>query len=273
MNARLAVAGLALVLLPACGITHRANFDLALSSDFVVGAPLEVVTENGDVEIVIDPGVAGLTIEATTHGAGDSEAEARARAEAIKVDVAVRDGRTVVRPVYPQDERRMNEGCSFKVRVAASSDIYADTSNGDVELMGSTGSARLETSNGSVHVTSHQGPLEVDSSNGGLVLEDVEGEINAETSNGSIVLRTNGDLSQPVRMSSSNGDLTIDVEQSPAGTLRAETSNGSIEVRGLALVPESGVDRRTRDIDFGRPGPHHVASTSNGSIRVHVGSR
>lgn len=273
MNARFALAALALAALPACGPTHRADHESALTAEFAIGSALEVVTENGDVSVVVDPGVSGLTIEAVAHGAGDTDGEAKSRAEAIRVDVAVRDGRTVIRPQYPNDERRSNEGCSFKVRVAASSDIFVDTSNGAVELSGSTGSARLETSNGSVHVTAHRGPLEVDSSNGGLVLEDVEGEVAAETSNGSIVLRTYGDLSQPVRLSSSNGDLTIDVAQPPSGTLRAETSNGSISVTGMQLGTLGGDDRRARDIDFGRPGPRHVVSTSNGSVRIHVGGR
>lgn len=273
MNARFHLAALALVVLPACGPAHRADHESAMTAEFAIGSALEVVTENGDVAVVVDPGVSGLTIEAVAHGTGDSDLEARSRAESIRIDVAVREGRTVIRPQYPNDERRSNEGCSFKVRVAASSDIFVDTSNGALELSGSTGAARLETSNGSVHVRAHRGPLEVDSSNGGLVLEDVEGEVAAETSNGSIVLRTNGDLSHPVRLSSSNGDLAIDVLQPPSGTLRAETSNGSITVTGMEVGIHGGDERRARDIDFGRPGPRHVVSTSNGSIRVHVGPR
>lgn len=273
MNARTASLALLLGLLPACGPMHRADHESALTAEFALGSPLEVFTENGDVSVIVDPAIGALAVEAVAHGSGDSATEAKSRAEAIRIDVAVRDGRTVIRPVYPNDERRSGEGCSFKVRVAASSDIFVDSSNGELELVGSTGSARLETSNGAVHVRGHRGPLDVESSNGGLVLEDVEGEVIAETSNGSIALHAHGDLSQPVRLSSSNGDLTIHVAVPPAGMLRAETSNGTISVTGMEFSFTGDYESRARDVDFRRPGPRHVASTSNGSIRVQVGPR
>lgn len=72
--------------------------------------------------------------------------------------------------------------------------------------------------------------------------------VEAKTSNGSLEA---SDLSQEVRLNTSNGRITVSAEQGPK-ELTARTSNGSITVSG---APESG---------------YYNLRTSNGSIRVRL---
>jgi DUF4097 and DUF4098 domain-containing protein YvlB len=274
MNVRVSPLLFAVVVsgsLPACMPQFRAERPVSLTGELAAGTPLEVYTQNGHVSVSVDPGVMGMVVDGIIVGAGKSESEARMRAESIRVDVVVRDGKTVVQPVYPNGDRRSSEGCSFVIRVQSLADVLIDSSNGAIDLNGGMGAARLDTSNGAVRVHGYSGSLEVDSSNGALVIEDVDGDVDADTSNGSIVVRNGGDLTHALALSSSNGDVTIELAGGATGTLHAETSNGLVSLEGINMVGSSGsASGNVCDVDFGQPGPRHHVSTSNGSVSVRV---
>jgi len=61
-----------------------------------------------------------------------------------------------------------------------------------------------------------------------LDLEDINGEIDAETSNGEIRLRGVISLGGDVRLTSSNGDVWVDIAGTPSVVLDAKTSNGDV---------------------------------------------
>lgn len=140
-----------------------------------------------------------------------------------------------------------NTKADIYVTVPANTALKLKTSNGQIEVKGTTGGGTLETSNGAIVLDEVKGDFEATTSNGAVDIDTIEGNAYVKTSNGKVTLQeTKGEFN----IRTSNGNVSFSGEMTPGGSNRLVTSNGSIEVE-LTGTPSVVLD----------------ASTSNGDIR------
>lgn len=238
---------------------------------------LHIRTANGSVE-VRRADVAVIEIEATVRAIGQERVE-----QTRIVAEPAADGGTRVYVVWPDGQRRSNEGCSFVIRTPDADGVDIDTSNGRVTIVGLRGPARVDTSNGAIEVEDHtggvfadtsngritlrkvQGDVVADSSNGAIEALDVAGKIQADTSNGRVSVRLAPGCHGPLDLDTSNGAVRVEVAAGFAGVFDARTSNGAVRVLGASSV-DGG--RASAKATFGAGGEESVIRTSNGSVEI-----
>jgi DUF4097 and DUF4098 domain-containing protein YvlB len=169
------------------------------------------------------------------------------------------------------------------------------TSNGRIEAIRMNGKLVVETTNGSIDLDGHRGLVQARTSNGKIAGEIAKGWLDAHTSNGGIDVQLSEiDSQEPVKLETSNGNITVAMKSAHA--LRARTSNSSITVKlpekidanlrartSNSRVETDFVDMRkssgdgdedddnkhkTLDAKVGNGGPLIDLSTSNGNIRI-----
>jgi hypothetical protein len=311
MRRILALTSLLVLILAAqgCGWSSpfRAKKDIARTVDHVPASALHVDTHNGSVEIVASPEYGDVAIKAKLTCGGTTQAEADQRLQQARVDASRDTSRTLwIKPVFPGG-RRGGDGASISVQLPQSGDVSVDTSNGSVEISGTTGQvvvdtsngsvdllhhdgpATIETSNGSVHalhttgsleidtsngrvlVESHGGALRIDTSNGAVVVTDQAGETTIDTSNGSITLTLRPDATGPVVLDTSNSSISLTIGPAFAGSMTVRTSNGSISIHDpVGTVRTREIGKSRAEFIIGADGPPSRLITSNGRISLTV---
>src|SRR5690606_14111458 len=87
---------------------------------------IDVSTSNGKLVITQDPTAGGATVSA------EAKLVNQDRADRFTVETKLVDGVLVVRPVWPDGERRNSEACSIEITVPALNEVIAKTSNGSI---------------------------------------------------------------------------------------------------------------------------------------------
>jgi hypothetical protein len=279
---------------------ERVTEDFRYSYPLKPGGRLSVETQNGAVEI---SGWDQDTVEIT----GEKFASNDEMLKAIKIDIAATADSVNIRTVRPT-QRRGSSGARFIIHVPRRTSLERIvSSNGHIRVESLDSGARLKTSNGAVRVYRVRGAVDVITSNGTVELDSVEGDVVAKTSNGRVraeavrggidASTTNGSIavdlmraaaSRPIRLQSSNGSLTLTLNELNQNEVQATTSNGSITLRLPAQagarvqartsrsrietefeVKTAGlVDKNRLEGTIGAGGPLLNLSTSNGSIRL-----
>lgn len=137
------------------------------------------------------------------------------------------------------------------------------SSNGSVELEGTSGNATILTSNGSVDIREHTGNIEIRTSNGKITGYDISGNVSAASSNGRVDL-------QGITGSASaiTSNATIDISNCPLVTT-ARTSNARIELEILEMQNDLEVTTSNGKIILeisAQLDADLMASTNNGRI-------
>jgi DUF4097 and DUF4098 domain-containing protein YvlB len=101
-----------------------------------------------------------------------------------------------------------------------------NTSGGRIKVNGGSGSLSGRTSGGAVEVKSYHGAVRASTSGGDVQMEDVVGTIEGSTSGGNVSASLRS-LSDPIRLSTSGGSVTLRVPADAAFDLDASTSSGS----------------------------------------------
>lgn len=266
---------------PACAsdAKHKRTAELTVSHQSQSG--LHIEAENGAIEVTADPDATTVTIIA------EIRAQTPERAEAVTIQAERRaDGVLSIAAIWPEDELRNNEGCSFEIIVPDANGVHATTGNGAIEINGLGGLAELHTSNGAIDVYAHQGPIEADTSNGAIDIDESAGSVDAKTSNGRIELNR---VAGPVNAKTSNGSVSVGLAPGGVGPVNIKTSNGAIDfefapgfVGTLIMSTSMGkieftdatgrtvTQRENFEIEIGSGGPECVLHTSMGSISVSV---
>jgi DUF4097 and DUF4098 domain-containing protein YvlB len=149
--------------------------------------------------------------------------------------------------------------------------LDAQTSNSSVELTDVDGDAKIHTSNGHIRTQGLRGSLEAGTSNASINarLEQVPAgrPVRLETSNSSVELSLPANFANDIRVSSSNGGITLHMPYQVNAHVMARTTNSSIssdfEVRMQGEFSKSRLEGV-----IGSGGPLIDLSTSNGSIRL-----
>ena len=123
--------------------------------------------------------------------------------------------------------------------------IDIHTSGGDVELTGTTGSAKLRTSGGEIVAKNVNGNVEAKTSGGEIIADTIRGDIDANTSGGDIRLlhvdgkitgRTSGGsvqcslvgINRGISATTSGGSIQLTLPRATTANIEAITSGGGI---------------------------------------------
>jgi len=140
-----------------------------------------------------------------------------------------------------------NTKADIYVTAPAHTALKLKTSNGRIDIRGTTRGGTLETSNGAIVLDDVKGEFDATTSNGAVEIDTIDGKASVRTSNGRVTLRqAKGEFNART----SNGTVSFSGEMTPGGSNRLVTSNGSIEVELTGTL--------SLNID---------ASTSNGEVK------
>ncbi len=180
----------------------------------------------------------------------------------IEVRVVEHDGGVTICAVYPSVEGRGNEclpidgghatspisdvSVDFTVRVPKGVRFIARTVNGLVEAKSLDGDMEAHTVNGNVSVST-------------------AGAAQGETVNGSIIASV-GRICGPLKFSTVNGGITLEMPRSAGAKVRADTVNGAINA-DFRLPGRNQFGKHVAGI-IGQGGPELRIATVNGSINL-----
>jgi hypothetical protein len=170
-----------------------------------------------------------------------------------------------VRADLPVSMDGRSQSASFRVAMPPSADLVLETSNGPVTVAGSEGEVRARTSNGRIEARDLGGAISGRTTNGSITARNVRGDVDLHTSNGRIDMEqvgkdsvnattSNGrirvvDASGSASIRSSNGSVEVRFRALPARPdIRVSTSNGSVTVE----VPNSVNADLAMDTSVGR---------------------
>jgi Putative adhesin len=257
-----------LLLLSACalvfaGDSSRYREDFHYTYPQTAGGRFSIDNFNGSVEIT---GWDQNSVDIS----GTKYAESQSLLNAMQIEAASSGNAVRVKTTRP-DPHHGNMGAKYVIRVPRQTALEdVASSNGSIRVEDIDGNAHLATSNGSVHLTKIHGNVDAHSSNGSIEVNDVKGNVNFRTSNGGVHAdnvegafeadTSNGGIrahlhdtesGHPIRLSTSNGGIDLQVDSLRQNDVVASTSNGPITVR----MP-GDVSARL-----------HASTNSNGSVR------
>lgn len=245
------------------GDSSRYKEDFHYSYPQNAGGRFSLDNFNGSVEIT---GWDQNTVDVS----GTKYAESQDLLSQMRVE-ALNSGNAVSVKTTRPDVHHGNCGAKYIVHVPRRTELEdVHSSNGSLRVEDIEGNAHLTTSNGSVHLGRVRGNVEARSSNGSIEVQDVKGDVNfrtsnggvhgenveggfeAETSNGTIRVHLHDtEAGRPIRLSTSNGGIDLQVDATRQNDVVASTSNGPITVRMPA----------------GTSASLHASTNSNGSVR------
>jgi hypothetical protein len=181
----------------------------------------------------------------------------------VQVKVVERDGGVIICAVYPaasEESDCVNGGNPLSNDVSV--DFTVSVPRG-VRFVG-------RTVNGGVEARSLQADTELHTVNGDVVLSTA-GAAQGETVNGSIVASL-GRIDSPLKFSTVNGAITVDVPSSAGARVHAKTINGGIHTN-FPLAVRGRFPSKHVDGDIGRGGPELRIATVNGNINLRQNKR
>jgi hypothetical protein len=245
---------------------------------FPPGGELDINSQNGRITVEAwDRPEARIQITRTVRA--NSEKRAAELMKELRADVTLGEGRIEIESRYPKraetvgiwdmlGQRVSSLNIHYYVQVPAQTRLGLETSNGEIQVRGTSGGLSGQTVNGNVEVTSTAGRVEVSTTNGNIRLVGIHGAARAGTTNGAIVAEIlKLDPGAGVELSTTNGDLTAILPADLKAQLEAVTTNGRVTIG----FPVEMVGRASSKIVRGRIGGGGAAvnlTTTNGNIVV-----
>src|SRR6478609_10796991 len=148
-------------------------------------------------------------------------------------------------------------------------DIDAGTSGGNITLQEGTAKAKLSTSGGNIEVDRAGGPTEVSTSGGDVKLRSVAQLISATTSGGDVEAVLTEPLKQDALLSTSGGQVDVQVMSGAGFHLDASTSGGDVNASGITITIEKGGSGKSRLVgSVNGGGPLLKLRSSGGDIKI-----
>ena len=242
------------------------------------GGELAIESQNGRITIEAwnKP---EARIQITRIVRSNDEKRAQELLKEVQADVSVGAEKIEIRSRYPRKnetvglwdvlgQRVTSMNIHYYVQVPAETDLVLETSNGDLQIKGTSGDVDGETVNGAVEVRSVSGTVDVSTTNGNIRLVGVSGATSAETTNGEVAAELTQVTGEGrVELTTTNGDVRVLLPASPKLSLDATTTNGRVRV-GYSIERESGSTARTLRGKIGGGGATFLLRTTNGNIVV-----
>jgi len=242
------------------------------------GGELDINSQNGRITVEAwNRPEARIQITRTVRA--NSETRAAELMKELRADVTVGDGRIEIESIYPKraesvgiwevlGQRISSLNIHYYVQVPAETRLHLETSNGELQIRGTSGELVGQTVNGSVEVASTSGSVDVSTTNGNIHLAGTHGAAQASTTNGAIEVEIRKlDPGAGVELSTTNGDLTAMLPAELKAQLVAVTTNGRVSIG----YPIEMVGRASSKNVRGRIGGGGAAvnlTTTNGNIVV-----
>jgi hypothetical protein len=222
---------------------------------------LEVDNSNGYI-IVTTWEQGGVKLEADKW----IDEKFKEKLDEVEIIVTEENNRIIIETVYETQE---GIHATVDMNIWISPSVHVETlktSNGMIELSNTIGNTSCESSNGDVFIDNVDGYVEAHTSNGYLSVIGTTGIEDVTTSNGDVMVEV-FDVKEDVEISSSNGDISIDVLPTLNLTIDMQTSLGDISISGLTL--EKSLDDDTHVIGTMNGGGYKIdIHTSNGDVRL-----
>lgn len=179
-----------------------------------------------------------------------------------------------------------NQQTRISVSVPKRYRLELKTSGGDLEIEQLQGTANGRTSGGDVHVAHVNGEVRMRTSGGDIVADDIHGTTDLDTSGGSIKASVDGQIravtsggnidvglvgaNRGIDVSTSGGNILLQVPRNVAGLLDASTSGGSVVSDLPVTTVVSSSDRSSRKLNGTLNGGGELikAHTSGGNVRL-----
>jgi hypothetical protein len=184
----------------------------------------------------------------------------------VEIKVTESTGEIIIETEYDSTDHRASVNMEIKVPANVLVDDVK-TSNGAIDLEGTTGNTTLKTSNGAISVRNVEGFVKASSSNGAITIKDTTGVWDVETSNGEIDVEVAG-IDGVTEISSSNGKVTVHIDESIDADLDISSSNGNVDIHDLTIDDMSATDQHVTG-KLGAGGVSLEISTSNGDVDVY----
>jgi len=152
-----------------------------------------------------------------------------------------------------------NTQADIYVTVPANTALRLETSNGKIEVTGTTRGGILETSNGAIALEDVKGDFEATTSNGEVEIDTIDGSAFVRTSNGRVTVK---EAKGEFNIKTSNGSVSFSGEMTPGGSNRLVTTNGRVEVE-LAGTPSLNLDASTSNGEVKHPGVAILATKTD----------
>ena len=294
----------ALMALGGCGpmaASNQATEDFHFSYPLQPGGQLDLSNTNGSVEIT-GWDRPTLDVSGTKYGP-DAD-----RLKDIKVNINAGGKNATITTDIPKGDWHGSYGVRYRIRAPRNIVLHQiETTNGAVtaeELSGGghikstngklaltylTGDYRAETTNGAIEIENCSGLERADTTNGGVRGHLKEGAIEANSTNGTVDLTVdNPRENKAIRLTTTNGSLTLALAQFHSNAVRVETTHGSVNLRlpdntNARLRAETSMASIHNDLplssteesskhelrgQIGSGGPEIEASTNMGSIHI-----
>jgi DUF4097 and DUF4098 domain-containing protein YvlB len=126
--------------------------------------------------------------------------------------------------------------------------------------------AALNTTNGEIEVKGATGTIEAHTTNGAVTVESTDA-VEAHTTNGDVEVKLSRLPSTGASYHSTNGDVTITLPADLNADLDARTTNGRI-TSDFSVTVSGSMSRRSLRGTIGHGGPKLEISTTNGDVRI-----
>lgn len=187
-----------------------------------------------------------VLVRSCIHATGSNESDARWLASQI---TAVR-GAGDIEPDGPTSDKRRHWDVSYEVWLPQQSNL------------------EVATVNGGVIIQEVQGEIQARTVNGGVDLQRVSGDVKGSTVNGGLRVELAGDRwdGAGLRLSTTNGGITVGLPASYSASVETSTVNGGIHCDFPVTV--QGKLNKHMSFQLGGGGAPIQASTVNGGIRL-----
>ena len=306
MARTLALTSLFTVAFALGGCSSMAGFDQAtedfhLSYTLQPGGQLDLTNTNGSVEIT-GWDRPSLDVSGTKYGP-DAE-----RLKEIKVNVNAGGKNATITTDIPKGDWHGSYGVRYRIRAPRNIVLHQiETTNGAVTVEDLSGGGHIKSTNGKLALTYLTGDYRAETTNGAIEIENCSGLERADTTNGSVrghlkegaieANSTNGTVdltvdnpreNKAIRLTTTNGSLTLALAQFHSNAVRVETTHGSVNLRlpdntNARLRAETSMASIHNDLplssteesskhelrgQIGSGGPEIEASTNMGSIHI-----
>ncbi|MCE5250869.1 DUF4097 domain-containing protein [bacterium] len=222
------------------------------------GTPVSVSNTNGGIKISSWDNDYVDVIAVKKSNRGEDELE--------KVEIRVTsNGKLSIETHYL--ENRAHVSVSYTISVPRAIPLEnIKTTNGSIEINGTTGDATVRSTNGKIVIRDTDGIVDAQTTNGSISITDASGIRRAKTTNGSVEV-TASSLSADVEIGTTNGSVTFAIPENLNADLDMKTTNGRIKATGIQMTVDE-ISKTHVSGRLGSGGNSITLKTTNGSITL-----
>ena len=242
----------------------------------------EVVIESRNGRIAIETwDRTDVRVQITRVVRAADEQHAEELLKGLQADVEVGPGKIHIVSRYPK--RRENVGLwdflggkiaamdiHYYLQVPRSTALRLETTNGEIQISGTSRSVEANTTNGDVKITGGSGSIDAETTNGELDILGVSGDVTGRTTNGSVraEIRSLGEKGS-VELETTNGNVTVTLPTAVQATVSAATTNGKV-TSSFPLTVSGAMSSKSIQGTIGGSGKGAALSfaTTNGNIEI-----